>query len=215
MEIKNLVEKHLQKNQPSGWFEELYAQAHHNPEQIPWATQKPSHQLIEWLENNPLTGKEKPQAIVIGCGLGDDAQALTEAGYDVIAFDVSSTAINWCKQRFPDSPVDYATADIFELPPRWQQQFDLVWECRTIQALPLDVRNQVMEAVSSLAKPSATLLILTHLRDTEEAPGGPPWALSEGKLNQFNRLGWQENHRFINTLKDKRVSVAMIEYQHN
>ncbi|MGY6529736.1 MAG: class I SAM-dependent methyltransferase [Cyanobacterium sp.] len=213
MEIKKLVEKHLENNQPSAWFEELYAQANHNPAQIPWAAQKPSHQLIEWLENNPLHGNQKPQAVVIGCGLGDDAQALAQAGYAVTAFDVSPTAISWCKQRFPNSPVDYVTADIFNLPSDWQEKFDLIWECRTIQALPLDVRNQVIEAVTSLAKPTGKILILTHIRDTEEAPSGPPWALSQGELNQFTSLGYSENNRSIIHREDNPISIAMVEYQ--
>ncbi|WP_206688486.1 class I SAM-dependent methyltransferase [Cyanobacterium stanieri] len=213
MEIKNLVEKHLQNNQPSAWFEELYAQANQNPQQIPWAHLQPNQQLIEWLKNNPIHGKQKPQAVIIGCGLGDDAQAFAEAGYHVTAFDVSPTAINWCKQRFPHSPVDYVTADIFHLPSPWQQKFDLIWECRTIQALPLNVRAQVIKQVVALAKPTAKILVSTHIRTTEEAPNGPPWPLSSGELNQFKQLGWQEKCRSTIHRENNPISIAMIEYQ--
>ena len=47
------------------------------------------------------------KAIVIGCGVGDDAEALSEAGYEVTAFDISPEAILLCKNRYPDTTVNY------------------------------------------------------------------------------------------------------------
>ena len=94
--IASLVSNYIGKNQPSGWFEELYASANNNPEQIPWARLEPTPYLMEWLKQNQpsLSRKNKPTAIVVGCGLGDDGEALEEAGFQVTAFDVSPTAIN-------------------------------------------------------------------------------------------------------------------------
>ena len=212
--IVSLVSKYIGKNQPSGWFEELYASANDNPEQIPWARLEATPHLIEWLNQNQpsLTGKNKPTAVVIGCGLGDDGEALEQAGFQVTAFDVSPTAIDWCQKRFPDSSVNYLTADIFELPDDWQQEFDLVWEYRTIQALPLDVRKIVISNVVSLIKPKGKLLLGTNLRAAEEAPSGPPWALSEGDLAFFSQLGLKEINRFDYSVTDGETSIFFLEY---
>lgn len=212
--ITNLASKYISKNQPSGWFEELYALANNNPEQIPWATLESTPYLMEWLKQNQLTltRKNKPTAIVIGCGLGDDAEALEQAGFQVTAFDVSSTAIDWCQKRFPNSSVNYLTADIFQLPNNWQQQFDLVWECRTIQALPLDVRVEVITNVVSLIKPRGKLLLMTNLRATEDHPLGPPWALSQGELKCFEQLGLEEINRLDSSFSDKETSILFLEY---
>ena len=57
----------------------------------------------------PSASEQK--ALIIGCGLGDDAEALAKLGFEVTAFDISTSAIAWCQQRFPDSTVNYLVAD--------------------------------------------------------------------------------------------------------
>jgi len=64
---------------------------------------------------------------VVGCGLGDDAEALAQQGFQVTAFDISPTAIAWCEKRFPDSQVKYQVADLFALDPAWHHKFDFVF----------------------------------------------------------------------------------------
>jgi 2-polyprenyl-3-methyl-5-hydroxy-6-metoxy-1,4-benzoquinol methylase len=192
--IRKLSQKHLENNQPSAWFEELYTLANQNPEKIPWALLQPNPYLQKWLRQNDVKVSSQ-KAVVVGCGLGDDAEALQKQGYEVTAFDISPTAINWCRQRFPDSSVNYQTADVFNLLSHWRQAFDLVWECRTIQALPVNVREKVISSIVSLLKPDGTLLMVTNIRDTEEVSESPPWPLSEAELNYFTTLGLKEKNR--------------------
>lgn len=190
MNIQNLVTDSFAQNEPSGWFEPLYAGANFDPQKIPWANLSAPAPLTEWLQSQVDTKTKK--ALVIGCGLGDDAQAIAEVGYQTTAFDISPSAIDWCRQRFPDSTVNYQTGDIFQPSPSWLQAFDLVWECRTIQALPLDVRTEVIDNIAQLVKPQGKLLVLTNLRLTEEAPSGPPWSLSANELQKFIMAGLKE-----------------------
>lgn len=56
--INDLVEKHLSNNQPSAWFEELYASAKSNPSYIPWAKLEANSHLREWLKK-PSGNQEK------------------------------------------------------------------------------------------------------------------------------------------------------------
>ncbi len=142
-------------------------------------------------------------ALVVGCGLGDDAEALADLGFRVTAFDVSPTAIQWCDRRFPQSTVTYQVADLLALPPQWHQAFDLVVECRNIQALPLTLRTPAIVSISNTVAPGGTLLVITRLRPSEDPPSGPPWPLSEAELDQILTQGFQVQARQTFVLEDE------------
>lgn len=203
----------MSEDNPSSWFEPLYAGAAGEAAQVPWALGGPAPYLTDWLARQAdFAGK--PQAVVVGCGLGDDAEALASAGFAVTAFDVSPSAIAWAKQRFPHSAVDYRVADLFDLPDEWCEAFDLVFEFRTIQALPLEVRPAVMMQIAALPKPGGTVLVATYLRPEETLPEGPPWPLSEQELAYFEELGLQviSQQRFSNSESAFRDRI-LVEYQ--
>ncbi|EDX77272.1 Thiopurine S-methyltransferase superfamily [Coleofasciculus chthonoplastes PCC 7420] len=211
--VKLLATEALNKSDPSGWFDRLYSQANRDPDQVPWARLKPHPYFQDWLNKNQPQGNHR-SALVIGCGLGDDAEALARVGFNVTAFDISPTAIAWCQQRFPNSPVSYVVADLFALDPAWRHQFDLVLECRNIQALPLNVRSTVIDAIAALVAIEGILLLITRFRQTEAEPDGPPWALSNQELAQFQDLGLEEVQRdsFIEA-ENPSVQQLRIEYR--
>lgn len=170
------------------WFEPLYAQANGDPTQVPWSLPAATPYLTRWLTNNQIDGAGQ-SAVVVGCGLGDDAEALAAAGFMVTAFDVSPSAIAWAQKRFPASLVNYAIADVFQLPSEWLSAFDLVFDFRTIQALSLSVRSELIEQITALAKPGGTVLVATYVRDVDVAFEGPPWPLSTQELAHFEACG--------------------------
>ena len=103
------------------------------------------------------------------------------------------------------------------IPPQWHQAFDKVFECRNIQALPLNVRSLVISSVASLVAPGGTLLLINRVRDTEAQPSGPPWPLSDLELKQFESLGLEQVEKFV-FLESEQIDVKQvrIEYQrHN
>ncbi|MGD1910951.1 MAG: class I SAM-dependent methyltransferase [Rivularia sp. (in: cyanobacteria)] len=197
------------------WFDNIYLKAKGDSNQVPWANMTASAYLKDWLNQNPQFGKGlKIKALVVGCGLGDDAEALAEKGFDVTAFDISPTAIDWCKQRFPGSSVNYVVADLFDVNDEWQGNFDFVFEARTIQSLPLKVRWQVMEAVAQLVAEGGTLLVVAVTRDTPEEPNGPPYPLSLEEIDNFQKLGLQEIRRDAFSEKNSRFPKRIrIEYR--
>ncbi|MBW4424109.1 MAG: class I SAM-dependent methyltransferase [Nostoc desertorum CM1-VF14] len=211
--VKQLATKALQSSEPSAWFEVLYAEAKGDTAKIPWAKLTSHPYLQDWLTSHqPFTSGQK--ALVIGCGLGDDAEALAHLGFEVTAFDISPTAIAWCQERFPNSAVNYIVADLLAIPSQWHQAFDFVFECRNIQALPLNVRSWVISCVASIVAPGGTLLLITRVRDTEVEPSGPPWPLSDSELKQFENLGLQQVEKFV-FLESEQIDVKQvrIEYQ--
>lgn len=208
--VKLLATEAIKNADPSSWFDTLYDQAKGDINQVPWAKNQPHPYLQNWLETTKPETKEKT-ALVIGCGLGDDAEILAKFGYQVIAFDISPTAINWCKQRFPDSLVSYQVADLFALNPLWKNSFDLVYESRNIQAIPIDVRSPIINTIGSLVADKGTLLIITRWRDNSTIPDGPPWAISEEELSPFQQMGLEEIQRLF--FVEGEIQHLRIEYR--
>lgn len=213
--VKLLATEALQKSEHSAWFDVLYSQANKDASQVPWAKLTAHPYLQDWLNDQIIQGQGK-SALVIGCGLGDDAETLADLGFQVTAFDISPTAIAWAKERFPNSPVNYVVADLLALNPDWQGKFDFVFECRNIQALPLNIREKVINAITPLVAPGGTLLVITRIRDFDAQPDGPPWPLSEKELAQFKEFGLSEisRHTFIES-EHHQVEQVRIEYKLN
>ena len=166
-----------ERGEPLAWFEEIYA----GDQLPPWADLAPHPSLLAWLPAG--AAPESGRALVVGCGLGDDAEALAERGFNVAAFDVSSSAIESCGQRWPNSRVDYREMDAREPPAEWLGAFELVVEIYTLQAIPTELRSPVLAGICSCLAPGGTLFLLCRGRDASEPQGeGPPWALSREDL---------------------------------
>lgn len=170
------------------WFEQLYADAGGAHEVVPWADMAPKPALVGWLDGQRPSGL----ALVVACGLGDDAEELARRGTAVHAFDVSPTAIAWCRRRFPGSPVDYRVADLFALPPDWLGAHDLVVEIRTIQSLPLERHPAAIAAVAATVAPGGTLLVRCDARADDAQDTGRPWPLRRHELDGFVTAGLTE-----------------------
>ena len=186
--VDRLAAESIARGDATGWFDEVYRAAGDDSSRIPWADEKPNRWLVEWLDReHPVA--QGSTAVVVGCGLGDDAEELARRGFDVTAFDISETAIAWARRRFPDSSVEYRNADLFALPSLLEGAFDFVFEAYTLQPLPEAVRGTAIAAVASLAAPGGTILVVSRGREDDEAPAGPPWPLSHAELRGFERAG--------------------------
>ncbi|MER3435922.1 MAG: SAM-dependent methyltransferase [Leptolyngbya sp. ERB_1_1] len=179
----------IENGDPLGWFEALYATANGDPAAIPWARLTPNALLLEWLDRRLICGKT---AIVIGCGLGDDAEELAKRGFEVTGFDISESAIEWCRKRFPDSLVTYQVADLFALPEAWKSAFDFVLESYTIQAMPPEVRSQAIPKIAELVAGSGQLLVMCRGREPEQLLTTVPFPLTKAELAGFGQAGLSE-----------------------
>lgn len=188
---QSLAKESFTKNDATGWFEQVYTAAAGDPDHIPWADLTVNPSFATWAERENLSGEGK-RALVIGCGLGDDAEAIAALGFETTAFDISETAIEWCQRRYPDSPVQYLVADALALPDEWQHQFDFVFEAYTLQALPVEVRPQVVAHLAQTLAPGGKLLLIARGRDPEDDPGSLPWPLVKSELDDFTRAGLTE-----------------------
>ncbi|HUA06353.1 MAG TPA: class I SAM-dependent methyltransferase [Solirubrobacteraceae bacterium] len=192
-------------------FEDIYRSAGEDLASIPWATLAPNPTLQEWLNTQPAPNGAP--ALVVACGLGDDAEELARRGYRVTAFDFSPTAIEQCRRRFPSSPVDYLVADLFDLPTDWTESFDVVVEIRTLQSLPLDDRPQGARAIANTIAPGGRLFVRTAKRNPDEPLTSRPWPLTRNELEPFVRAGLTELELSDEPARDGRFATFTAVYQ--
>jgi SAM-dependent methyltransferase len=177
-----LATRSIAKGDPTGWFERLYAEGAAGDITMPWDRTAASPLLVEWSRTRERSGS---RAIVVGCGLGADAEHVASLGYETVAFDVSDTAVRLARERHPDSPVQYHVADLLDLPPEWMYAFDLVVEIITVQALPEPPRHSAIVNVGRLVAPGGTLLAIAAHPDDGPAEPGPPWPLTRAEIDLF------------------------------
>lgn len=175
----------LAEGDPTAWFEPLYAAAERGEAEVPWHRAEPHPLLVGWGEDRRPTAAGR-RAMVVGCGLGDDAEYVARLGYDTEAFDISPTAVSTARRRFPRTRVHYRTQDLLRLPTSWDSAYDLVVESRTVQSLPEPPRSEAIAAVGRLVAPVGTLLVIAAARDEGDEPvEGPPWPLTRAELDAF------------------------------
>ncbi len=189
--LRELQAEFERRGDAVGWFEALYREGLENPDLIPWARMAPRPELESWHKRTRRDLKDRA-CLVIGCGLGDDAEFLAQAGGRVTAFDIAPTAVAWCQRRFPASSVSYVVADLLNPPPDWRGRFDFILECNTLQTMRADARARAMTSLASLVAPGGRLLVICRGREPEETLGEVPWPLTRAELAAFARFGLVE-----------------------
>ena len=191
-DVRRLAAESIARGDATGWFDALYQSVEGSWTNVPWVHLAPNPLLVDLLSSSSCSSALDASGLtclVVGCALGDDAEALSAIGFDVTAFDISGTAIDACRSRFPNSRVEYTVADLFKLTQRWTGRFDLVFEANTLQVLPSDLRPAAIRAVATTVALDGRLLVLCRARDRAESIGQFPWPLTREELNQFSAHG--------------------------
>lgn len=180
--VRRIAAEALSAGDPTGWFDRVYASG---PATNPWDLRNPQRLVTEWAAEHGVTGDGR-RAIVVGCGMGRDAEFVAGLGFDTVAFDVSETAVDLARERYPESTVTYVAADLLDPPGDWYEAFDLVVESFTVQALPDPVRAEATVQIGRFVKPGGSLLVVAAARDAADAPeDGPPWPLTRSEIDAF------------------------------
>ncbi|MGP3913046.1 class I SAM-dependent methyltransferase [Nonomuraea sp. 10N515B] len=188
-----LAAESLASGDPVGWFERLYAESANGDAIVPWDSRSPHFLLSEW--GVPGTGR----ALVVGAGLGDDAEYVAGLGYETVAFDVSESAVRLAQERFPESAVRYEAADLLDPPAEWRQAFDLVVEIMTVQALPEQLHAAAIARIAEFVRPGGTLLVIASGREEDGPVFAPPWPLTPSEIAAFATDGLEKG-----TIEDLR-----------
>jgi SAM-dependent methyltransferase len=188
---RELAAEFLRKGDPTGWFELLYQEAAAGKSVVPWLDLCPTPHLLGFWRAHPqvTTGKS---ALVIGSALGDDAEQLSAWGYRTTAFDISETTVLSGVKRYPNTAVDYLTADLLAPPSSLYRQFDFVLEANTLQALPADLRPRAIENIARFLCPGGLLLVIARGREHSDPEGKMPWPLTRAELSAFKAVSLEE-----------------------
>jgi SAM-dependent methyltransferase len=176
------------------FFDGLYVAAGGGGEPLPWDRGGAPQQLLaDWAADRGLRGAggTGKRAVVVGCGLGGDAEFLARLGFAVVGFDFSAPAIEAARALNPTSTVDYEVADLLALPEGWLAGFDLVVESLTVQSLPRSIRPRVIAAVRSLAAPGGTVLVISSQQGVRTETEIGPWPLSRADVDSFAGGGFE------------------------
>jgi SAM-dependent methyltransferase len=177
-----LAAESLAEGDATGWFERLYAESETGDAIVPWDSRSPHFLLVDWCS---AQSSHQGRALVVGAGLGDDAEYVAGLGYATVAFDVSESAVRLAQERFPGSGVRYQAADLLAPPAEWRQAFDLVVEIMTVQALPEPLHAQAIARVAEFVRPGGTLLVIASGREEGGPVFAPPWPLTPSEIAAF------------------------------
>lgn len=210
---RRIAAEFAERGDTTGWFDALYHEAAGNPEHIPWGDLEPNKFLRAWAEKTNLRGNGR-RALVVGCGLGDDARFLRDLGFRVTAFDISPTAIEWAKRLHSDTDIVFEVGDLFSPFRGWLGAFDFVLEVYTIQPLPLELRPKVIDSIAPFVGEKGKLVVVTRGRENDEEPIELPWALSRKDLSRFEANGLRQIH-FEEMWGDEEEPVKrfVVEYE--
>jgi SAM-dependent methyltransferase len=184
---RRIARQSLDRDDPTGWFEELYSAASGGEAVVPWDRGAANPLLVEWVQESQPDGTGQT-ALVVGAGTGWDAELIADCGYDTTAFDISPSAIETARRNHPGSKTHYRVANLLSPPPAWHRAFDLVVEIYTVQALPIAVQPEAVRQVTEQVAPGGTLLVIASARaddEPDDAIEGPPWPLTRATINSF------------------------------
>ncbi len=188
--VRTIFQSHAQQGDFQGWFDALYQAHQENDCPIPWDDGEAHPALVQWLEQNGESLKDR-SVLVVGCGTGWDAREVRQYSDNVTAFDLSPTAIAMAKQLHRDCDINFQVGDLLT----WTQQADLVVEVYTVQAVPKP-REKFWQQLATLTAPGGRLVaIIRTIPDTADDPG-PPWPAYEAEWKGLpEQLGLQLEHK--------------------
>lgn len=137
-------------------YEERYKTAHQKG--VSWASDESSPIVLEVLRKYRIDPGQ--DLLEIGCGEGRDARAVLEGGYSLLATDISTEAIAYCKKRMPHFQEHFHVLDC--LSDKLDQAFDFIYAVAVVHMLVLNGdRNGFYQFIHQHLKPEGLALICT------------------------------------------------------
>jgi SAM-dependent methyltransferase len=181
-----MSDRPLDISQPAFW-EEIYQHG-----RAGWDLGGPTPALSRLLASGELA---PGRLIVLGAGRGHDAREFARRGFTVTAVDFAAHAVIGMRHLAdPQAPIEIVQADIFTLPDKLNQTFDMVLEYTCYCAINPARRGEYADLVARLIKPGGTYVALLFPLDQHQ--GGPPFAVSvDDALSLFAARRFQLRRR--------------------
>jgi SAM-dependent methyltransferase len=154
-----------------------------------------------------VAGLPPGRALDLGCGEGADAVWLAERGWDVVAVDISETALGRAAEaasaRGVADRIDFVQLDLSDGFP--DGTFDLVSSQFLHSTVRLD-RGKILEKAAVALRPGGLLVIVDH-------GSAPPWASKLDHHHEFPSAEEVVAGLALNEDEFERVRVDAVERQ--
>ncbi|KAG2068872.1 S-adenosyl-L-methionine-dependent methyltransferase [Suillus decipiens] len=159
---------------------------------IPWEgwdgreIQPPLRNVIE---SDRVEWPRQGQALVPGCGRGNDARFIaTSLGLKVTGIDISPTAVEVANQEAPHENVSFRVGDFFA---PTDEQFDLIYDYTFFVALPPSMRPEWGRQMAKLVKTGGFLITLVFPIDPQ-VDYGPPFFVRPNHYEEVLGSVWEK-----------------------
>ncbi|MEI7751485.1 MAG: class I SAM-dependent methyltransferase [Candidatus Omnitrophota bacterium] len=160
----------------SDW-EALYREQ--DVEKMPWFTPELDHDFSEALRNLKICSGH---VLDLGTGPGTQAIALAELGFDVVASDISGSAIRKAEVRSKKkgSSIRFVKDDI--LATGLKGPFDIIFDRGIFHVFPAEKRAAYVQNVEGLLRKGGYLFLKCF--SDKESPGEGPYRISEEEIHR-------------------------------
>ena len=171
-------------------YDKRYRQVHQK--KISWASNNNTKIVYETIKKYEIA--KENTILEIGCGEGRDARYLLEKGYNVLATDVSSEAINYCKENNKKMAKNYRVLDVLDSND-FKLKFDFIYSVACIHMLTEEEdRNNYYKFIYDHLNNDGIALILSMGNGKSESKSD-------------SRIAWDDTERIHAETKEK-LNVA-------
>ena len=155
LDVNNMIFEQEQKKYYEA-YEERYKTAHSLG--VSWSSDKCTQIVMSVLEKYEID--KNNQILEIGCGEGRDARVVLEAGFNLIATDISKEAIKYCRRQNPLFVDNFRVVDC--LSDIVEDKYDFIYAIAVVHMLVLDEdRSKFYQFIYKHLKQDGIALICT------------------------------------------------------
>lgn len=138
-----------------------------------WGGETHSARMSEWeltireLLLNPHFPKAPARLLEIGCGAGDIAIQFADKGYLVSGVEISSTAVDWAKQKTTNHPLapQFFQGNVNHLIPFNDQQFDVLIDGNCLHCIIGEDRKKTFNEIHRVLVTNGIFYLSTMIGD--------------------------------------------------
>lgn len=179
---------------------------------VPWEIGEPQPIVCEILDS-----MSPGRLLDVGCGLGRNAKAAFDRSFDVVAIDISSTAIEKCREFYSSSNITFQVLDACHT--ALIPGFNVILDSATYHAIPAARRVNYLMEMHRLASKDTIFHLITFAPSLYGMPKplsnelseiASTIELSDWRIRLVERVEYKGNAAAIdNFRKKKRLDIKL------